>query len=765
MSTKKKNGSHEVFIMVALLLIFIAIISFIIWHLTSFRGLLLSEGEDIAKRATLDYAIELEGRLELARRRTGEFAASLSPMPDESDILDYFRALLAGEDGISFLHFYSGGEARDSSGYLLKDGDPGAGIVNARLSQLIENRAAGCSGLIYDSSRRSDTYIAYYAPVVDNSLLDGIAVYFSARDLLSGMRSLSESMAGKSEYLAVCANDGAVIVSYQGSSMPESSLTNLYDRLREMSGDKSVSDRLRLSLTGEAASLSFAIGEGADLRTLVALSSQASDNTLFIANIFNTKDLIAGGYDFVDSFAVTLIIFVLVVIVAVVYMMRVRAHSLDKIKNIDNINPLLECNTFKKFSIDTEEILNKNKITKFALVYTELEQFRFITESYESIIPDDVLRFLAKVFKMSMQQDETYGHISDDKFVLLIHYGDEAALMSRLRTINAIVFNYPEMKKLRSNLKMSIGVCCIDRTKNEPIQKLLDRAVIAQKTNAQNTAEAINIYSEKAKNSFMRKAEIEARKEEALAGGEFRVFYQPKYNIAQNRPDGAEALVRWFDTESGSFRNTAEFIPIFEANGFIGRVDRYVYVEVCKYISEAVGRGERVIPISVNVSRVTATQDGFVEFYIRTKKKYSIPDNFLTIEFTESFAFENYDMLKEIIRKLKSNGFHCSIDDFGSGYSSYNILKELPMDELKLDRFFITHGFSKERDDRLLKTIIGLAKELGMKVTQEGVETADALERLEKFGCDVIQGYYYSKPLSLSDYITFLGGGGSIQRY
>ena len=373
------------------------------------------------------------------------------------------------------------------------------------------------------------------------------------------------------------------------------------------------------------------------------------------------------------------------------------------------------------------------------------------------------MRFLAKVFGMSLLQEETFGHISDDKFVLLLHYGDEKELLGRLRVIYAVAFNYPELKKHKSNLKLSMGVYCIDRAKKELIGKMLNRAVIAQKFNLNTSAEQISIYDERVKSSFMREAEIEARKEAALADNEFRVFYQPKYNIQQNRPDGAEALVRWYDPETNTFRNPDEFVPIFEASGFIDKLDKYVYVEVCKYLSEAVNRGLRVVPISVNVSRVTATRR-IVDFFC-APRKYNIADNFLTIEFTESFAYENYDILKGIIGKLKANGIRCSIDDFGSGYSSYNILKELEMDELKLDSFFITKGFSQERDDELLRTIIRLAKGFGMKVVQEGVETPEAMERLEKFGCDVIQGYFYSKPLTLDDYIAFLNRGGAMQRF
>ena len=156
------------------------------------------------------------------------------------------------------------------------------------------------------------------------------------------------------------------------------------------------------------------------------------------------------------------------------------------------------------------------------------------------------------------------------------------------------------------------------------------------------------------------------------------------------------------------------------------------------------------------MSRVTAIQPDFTEYYIRIKKKFGIEDNFVTLEFTESFAFENYDYLSRMVATLHENGFLCSIDDFGTGYSSYNILKTIEMDEIKLDKFFLAKGISDERDETLLRSVIGMIKKLGMKVTQEGVETADDLRRMEMLGCDVIQGYCFAKPMKYVDYCAFV---------
>ena len=251
--------------------------------------------------------------------------------------------------------------------------------------------------------------------------------------------------------------------------------------------------------------------------------------------------------------------------------------------------------------------------------------------------------------------------------------------------------------------------------------------------------------------------------ESALENREFRLFLQPKYDVRHDTIDSAEALVRWFDTEKGDYKFPCEFIPLFETNGFIVKLDHFVYIEVLEYLSRASERGEKVVPIAVNVSRVTATSPDFINFYVGNKKKYGIPDNFVTLELTESFAMEDYDKISTIISALHNSGMRCSIDDFGSGYSSFSILKQINVDELKLDSVFMKRGIDVKRDDKLLATIIDLAKSMGMSVVQEGVETKEMFDKVVAMGCNVIQGYYYAKAISLEEFKIFIKTNTSIK--
>ncbi|EFS27535.2 hypothetical protein FUAG_03050 [Fusobacterium ulcerans ATCC 49185] len=254
---------------------------------------------------------------------------------------------------------------------------------------------------------------------------------------------------------------------------------------------------------------------------------------------------------------------------------------------------------------------------------------------------------------------------------------------------------------------------------------------------------------------YLKEKNIEDNMEHALENNEFIVYFQPKVELKTNKIAGAEALVRWQDPKKGLIPPD-EFIPIFEKNGFITKLDIYVFEEVCKTIRKWLNEGINPIPVSVNLSRMHLQNPNFLKKYKEIQEKYEVPADLLEIELTETLVFENFEQLKKVIDDIHQMGFSCSIDDFGSGYSSLNLLKEIPVDILKLDRIF----FSKKNDKRgnsVIESIISLAKKLNMTTISEGVETISQVEFLRKADCDLVQGYVYSKPLAKDDFeITFL---------
>jgi EAL domain-containing protein (putative c-di-GMP-specific phosphodiesterase class I) len=344
-----------------------------------------------------------------------------------------------------------------------------------------------------------------------------------------------------------------------------------------------------------------------------------------------------------------------------------------------------------------------------------------------------------------------------------VDFRSEQIFRNRLLVFEGIINKYDLLKNNQVRMQLAAGLYVITEDRNKSVADMIDCASIVCEEAKNNSRLTYEFYTDSIREKINQNEHLEARMESALSGNEFRLFLQPKYNVSKDEIDSAEALVRWFDYQKGDYRYPAEFISLFESNGFIVEMDHFIYIEVLKYLSESKARGDKVVPISVNVSRVTAANADFINFYVGNKNRYMIDDDLITLEFTESYATEDYKKFSEIIVALHEGGIRCSVDDFGVGYSSFRVLKELDMDELKLDRLFLDKGFDIDRDDKLLTTITALAKSCGMTVVMEGVENKAMYDRVVRFGIGVIQGYYYAKPIPLEEFKIFVKSNTSIR--
>ena len=239
--------------------------------------------------------------------------------------------------------------------------------------------------------------------------------------------------------------------------------------------------------------------------------------------------------------------------------------------------------------------------------------------------------------------------------------------------------------------------------------------------------------------------------EPALANEEFLVYLQPKYSLKQGCIAGAEALVRWIHPQWG-FMSPGEFIPLFEKNGFIPRLDRYMWDKVCRLLGQWKREGHPMIPISVNVSRADIFQQDLVKTLTGLTEKYDVEPKYLHLEITESAYVNNASRIVEKLKELRQLGFPIEMDDFGSGYSSLNMLGQLRMDVLKLDMQFVRNETGKPEDRSILRDIVTMGHRLGLGIVAEGAETQQQVERLKAAGCDYVQGYFFAKPMPLDQF-------------
>ena len=243
---------------------------------------------------------------------------------------------------------------------------------------------------------------------------------------------------------------------------------------------------------------------------------------------------------------------------------------------------------------------------------------------------------------------------------------------------------------------------------------------------------------------------LENDMESALNSHQFQIYLQPQIDLQTKKIVSAEALVRWIHPTRGLIP-PFQFIPVFENNGFITRLDLYVWEEAIKTIANWKKESKIAVPVAINLSRMDVEREGVIEALCELMKKYKLESEWIKTELTESICLENEEFILEQMNKLKKFGFKIAVDDFGSGYSSLHLLKSMPVDILKIDKSFL--GMSSEmgyQEEVILRDVIGMGKDLGLQIIMEGVETAEQSEFLEAIGCDIVQGYYYGKPMPIA---------------
>lgn len=415
---------------------------------------------------------------------------------------------------------------------------------------------------------------------------------------------------------------------------------------------------------------------------------------------------------------------------------------------------LTKINNITKFSIDTKELLVKYPSTKYAIVQFDIDKFKFINDVYGFLEGNAILTYVAKIISLSIKENECCARISNDVFVLLLQFESKKKIIERLEAVQNSIHHYKSSQSQTFDIILSFGIFLI-KEPQMAISTMIDRASIAKKTIKGCRHQTIAFYTEDIRNTMLKEKAIESQMNEALTANQFVVYYQPKYKISNLQLDSAEALVRW-QHKDGKMIPPDEFIPLFEKNGFIIQVDIYVFEQVCVDLRHWIDEGKNVVPISVNLSRLHLYNPNFIVEYQAILNKYQIPANLIELELTESAVLDNVSILQNLMEQIHRAGFLLSMDDFGSGYSSLNLLNDLTVDSVKLDREFFNKTADNDRGRSIVSTIIALTKKLGIQTVAEGVETKQQLDFLQHENCDIAQGYYFSKPIPVENFQILL---------
>lgn len=374
---------------------------------------------------------------------------------------------------------------------------------------------------------------------------------------------------------------------------------------------------------------------------------------------------------------------------------------------------------------------------KYAVIQFDVIGFKFINDKYGETIGNEILHHINDILDLYCSEEQIYSRLSADVFMVVIPYKEMSDIYSFIRGLEAGMIGYKDIR-----YSFAFGVFLVE-DRNMPTRLMGDSAGLARASIKGNALENIGFYNNEFKANLRSKRSIEERMKAALNNNEFVMFLQPKYSISDSAVIGAEALVRWIDPEEGIIPPD-KFIPVFEKNGFIIKIDEYIWECACKHIRKWIDSGIKPVPISVNVSRVHLTDSKFVDFLNELVEKYDIPKNLLELEITESADNINANSM---IKLAKVKGFRLLMDDFGSGYSSLNTLKSTPFDVLKIDRSFFSTSMESQRGQKIISHTISMSKDIGLDLIAEGVETKEQADFLYDCGCYTAQGFLYSRPV------------------
>ncbi|HBA68472.1 MAG TPA: hypothetical protein DCZ40_03850 [Lachnospiraceae bacterium] len=420
--------------------------------------------------------------------------------------------------------------------------------------------------------------------------------------------------------------------------------------------------------------------------------------------------------------------------------------DLENIPEMDEVKSVLKnINTIRRFRKNVNNLIF-SATRDIAFIQFDIRKFKIINDLYGEKFGDEILDFIIKQLEVYCHEKQFFINLRSDVFMIVTEYDSEEELVEFIRELDNRINCFKDIK-----LQLSYGIYTVEDKAMEQRQ-MEDRSAMARKAAKGNVLTNILFYKEQFKESLYNRKFIEENMQSAITERQFMMYLQPKYSIAKNEIIGAEALVRWRHPERGMIYPN-QFIPIIEENGFIKKVDYYIWAEACRFIRRCKDEGITFCPVSVNVSRVHLQDNECIQMLSELIQDNDISKGMLELEITES-ADDQQISMKAL--QLKEEGFTLLMDDFGSGYSSLNILLETPFDVIKLDKKFMENMMVSGKGRLILEQVVLMADKLELGLLAEGVETKEQIELLRNIGCDQVQGFYYAKPMPEEEFFALL---------
>lgn len=431
---------------------------------------------------------------------------------------------------------------------------------------------------------------------------------------------------------------------------------------------------------------------------------------------------------------------------AISFYQRYKREQADKEKayrdSVANISSM------EKFRIDVEPVLKNQGNSNYYILAVDIDKFKVVNTLYGYQEGDRMLAFIARMLQVGLQQGDCITRSSADNFVVLKKAEKDEDVTKYLEEVYECIDKHIAHQDSNYRIMLKIGIYRITAEDNN-ISGIIDRAIMAKKTIGQIHTSTHEFYSEDMRQRAIEAKKLENEMEIALEERQFCVYLQPQIDLQTKKIASAEALVRWKHPDKGMI-SPAMFVPVFENNGFITKLDLFIWEETIKTVAKWRDNHQLMVPLAINLSRADVEKDGMIEKLIDFMEKYQLETKWIKTELTESMYSDEDSVIMDRMQKLKDYGFKIAVDDFGSGYSSLHLLKKMPIDIMKIDKSFLEIDADMDiRDEIVIRDVVDMGKHLNLQIIVEGVETKEQSDFLEMLGCDIAQGYYYGGPVSV----------------
>ncbi|HCQ5510694.1 EAL domain-containing protein [Clostridioides difficile] len=600
-----------------------------------------------------------------------------------------------------------------------------------------------------DEVNKSIKKITISVPLLNNDKVVG--VLYCTYNINTLMKLINVSFYENNSISYVVRNDGTIILHPQEDSLSK----NIYKLLKQDNDIREI-NRLKKELQENktGATVLNMLEERRYLGYATMDNGNSENNYIKDWNlIFSIPETVVfSNSEQIINRAIYAVLFIILIFIAIIfYIIYIKKSNEKEILSLAYEYKVTHIGNQNKFYRECSKYLLDKPSLNYIIVYFDINNFKMINDTFGYEFGDNLLITIAKALKEELTEGEVYARLSSDYFAIFCDYKNGKNKL--IRKIDSIRNNIESNLSIVFEISLCVGIYFVEEGEVD-IQKAVNKANMARSV-AKGKNINYAIYNEDVRNKLSEESMILDDIKIALVKNQFEVYYQPKFSLVTGEMIGSEALIRWNHPEHG-FISPAVFIPIAEKSKLILKIGRFVFERVCNDLSEWKKQGKKIVPVSINLSRVELYQPDIVKFINKTIQMYNLSSDLIEIEITETVAINELNILKNVLNELRKYGFSISMDDFGTGYSSISCLRDMPIDILKLDKSFLNGIEHDERSRNIAKSIVSLAKSLDLVVIIEGVESKEQAELMKQFGCDLVQGFYFARPMPAKNFLDLL---------